>query len=78
MINKSLSSKNPPSKVGWYFCEILLGGGAVDDFFNIQEDDPMIPSADFGDSKGRVYKLFKMMETLGLSGSWWKTSSFLF
>ena len=28
-------------------------------FFNTQEDDPMIPSADFGDSKGRVYKLFK-------------------
>ena len=42
----------------------------MDDFFNTQEDDPMIPSADFGDSKGRVHKLFKMMETLGRSGSW--------
>ena len=42
----------------------------MDDFFNIQEDDPMIPSADFGDSKGRVYKLSKMKETLGRSGSW--------
>ena len=38
----------------------------------------MIPSADFGDSNGRVYKLFKMKETLGRSGSWWKTGSFLF
>ena len=31
----------------------------MDDFFNTQEDDLMVPSADFGDSKGRVYKLFQ-------------------
>ena len=28
-------------------------------FLNIEEDDPMIPSADFGDSKDGVCKLFK-------------------
>ena len=28
-------------------------------FLNNEEDDPMIPSADFGDSKDREYKLFK-------------------
>ena len=38
----------------------------------------MILSADFGNSSGKVCKLFKMMETLGRFGSWWKTSSFLF
>ena len=36
----------------------------------------MILSADFDDSNGKVHKLFKMIETLGRFGSWWKTSSF--
>ena len=39
-------------------------------FPNIEEDDPMIPSADFGDSKDGVCKLFKMKETLGRSERW--------
>ena len=39
-------------------------------FLNTQEDDPMIPSADFGDSKLRVYKFSRMKETLERSGSW--------
>ena len=38
----------------------------------------MILSADSDDSSGKVHKLFKMIETLGRFGSWWKTSSFLF
>ena len=39
-------------------------------FSNVEEDDPMIPSTDFGDSKDGVYKLFKMKETLGRSERW--------
>ena len=52
----------------WRWCSRRL--------FNTQEDGPMILSADFDDSSGKVHKLFKMIETLGRFGSWWKTSSF--
>ena len=44
--------------------------------FNTQEDGPMILGADFANSSGKVCKLFKMIETSGRFGSWWKTSSF--
>ena len=44
--------------------------------FNTQEDGPMILGVDFANSSGKVCKLFKMIETSGRFGSWWKTSSF--
>ena len=71
MINKSLSSeKIPLRKSGDIFVKSCSAVVQWMTFLNIEEDDPMIPSADFGDSKGRVYKLFKMKETLGRSGRW--------
>ena len=78
IINNSLSSKNPPSKVGWYFCEFLLGGGAVDDFSILKKMILWFLVQILVTPKVECINFSKMMETLGRSGSWWKTSSFLF
>ena len=71
MINKSLSSRKIPlRKSGDIFVKSRPAVVQWMTFFNVGEDDPIIPSPDFGDSKDGVYKLSKMKETLGRSGSW--------
>ena len=71
MINKSLSSRKIPlRKSGDIFVKSCPAVVQWMTFSNVEEDDPMIPSADFGDSKDGVYKLFKMKETLGRSERW--------
>ena len=45
-VNNILLSKNHPPKVGWYFCESLFGGDAVDNSSSGQEDGSVMFNED--------------------------------
>ena len=69
IVNNILSSENHPSKVGWYFCESLSGGDAVDNFSNAQEDGSVIFNEDLLILMVKYVNFSKMIETSGRFGS---------